>query len=70
LRPAEPVLAALEIRYELTILNAYRRSHVQALHDRREIQIVHVTEPSRTEPVITVVSGTVVHGAERHGGRI
>jgi hypothetical protein len=58
------------MRYELTVLNAYRGFHVQALHDRREIQIVYLTELSRTESVIAVISSTVVRGAERYGGRI
>jgi len=62
----EPVLAALEIRYKLTVLNANHRLEVQAPHDRHEIQIVCLTKPTGTEPMIAVVSGPVVSAAERY----
>lgn len=52
---SEPVLAAFEMRDELTVLNAYHRLQVQAPNDRHEIQLMCLVESPRAQPMIAIV---------------
>jgi hypothetical protein len=53
---------------ELAVLNPYDGFEVETPHDRREIQIVYLAELARPQPMVAIVSGSVVLSAKRHDG--
>jgi len=65
--PPESILATVELRDELTVLNTYDRLEVQAPHDCHQIQVMCLAELSWTQSMVAVVTCPVVLCAQRHG---
>jgi len=63
----ESVLTAFEIGHELAVLNSYHRLKIQALHNRCQVQIMDFAKLPRTQPVVAILSRSVVCCAEWHG---
>ena len=57
---SECVSISIEVRHELALLNTHYGFEIQALHNRNEIQVMDLTELSRTQTMIAIVSSPVM----------
>ena len=63
----EPELLVFEIAGENACLDANHGLRVQPAHDCRNVEIVYLCKPPCPQPVVTIIAGTMVLGAQRNG---